>query len=86
MISAYMRDRRVELVAVVEGTDAATGGVVQARHSYTVGEVVWHHAHAPCVFEDPAEAGFALIDFSRFHQLVPASLDAAFAGITSSHM
>lgn len=86
MIQTYIRDRRVEIVAVVEGTDAASGGVVQARHSYIVDEIIWHHSHAACVFEDPEEAGFAMIDFSKFHQLLPASVDAAFAGVVSSHV
>jgi polyphosphate kinase 2 (PPK2 family) len=82
MIQAFMRDRNVEVVAVVEGMDAATGGVVQARHSYTVDEIQWHHEHVVCVLEDP-ESGGAMIDFSRFHDVAPTSMDSAFASAVS---
>ena len=34
MIAFYMSDRKMEIMAVVEGIDATTGGVVQARHSF----------------------------------------------------
>ena len=46
MIQAFMRDRRIEVVAIVEGTDATTGGAVQSRHSYTADEIIWDHSYA----------------------------------------
>jgi len=82
MIQAFMRDRNVEVIAVVEGMDAATGGVVQARHSYIVDEIQWHHEHVVCVLEDP-ESGGAMIDFSRFHDVAPTSMDCAFVSAVS---
>ena len=39
MIQTYMRDRRMEILAIVEGMDAATGGVVQARHSFVCDDI-----------------------------------------------
>ncbi len=62
-----MNDRKVEVIVVVEGVEASTGGTVQARHSYTVDDMEWNHAFPPCVYED--HDGAALIDFSVFHQL-----------------
>lgn len=85
MIQEYMTDRRVEIVAIVEGTDAATGGAVQARHSFVVSEVLWDRGFAPCVFED-AEDGSALVDFSLFHELQEVEQDAAFAGVIPSYI
>lgn len=82
MMQAYMKDRRIEIVAIVEGTDAATGGSVQARHSYTMDEILWDHSYSRCVFEDPD--GTAIIDFSKFHETVEAEEDAAFSGIIPS--
>ena len=64
-----MQDRRVEILVIVEGIDAATGGTVQARHSYTTEDIVWNHTFPPCVRED--HDGAALIDFSLFHHLEP---------------
>lgn len=83
MIQAYMRDKRMEVVAIVEGIDAATGGVVQARHSFICDEIKWHKTFLPCVHEDEEE-GVAVIDFSTFHKLKPASVDSASTGVMSS--
>lgn len=85
-IQAYLRLSRAEVVAVVEGMDAATGGVVQARHSFIEQEIQWHKTFAPCVFEDPAENGVALVDFAKFHKLLPAPVDARTAGAVSSQI
>lgn len=85
MTQLFMHDRRVEIVAIVEGVDAASGGVVQARHSFTCDEIRWDKAYKPCVFEDK-EDGSAVIDFSLFHELIDVSDDASFAGPISSQL
>lgn len=84
MIAFYMCDRKMEIMAVVEGIDATTGGVVQARHSFIPSEVHWHKSFAPCVFEDRSD-GSAIIDFSVFHDLVNVAENAPYAGPISSH-
>jgi hypothetical protein len=84
MIQEYMRDRRVEVVAIVEGTDAATGGSVQARHSYIAEEVLWDRSYSRCVFE--GDDGAAIIDFSKFHDTVPCAADAHFSGVMPSQV
>lgn len=63
-----MRDRQIELIVVVEGVDAATGGIVQARHSYTCDEIDWDKSFKFCVQKD-AEDGCTTIDFSLFHEV-----------------
>jgi potassium inwardly-rectifying channel subfamily J len=76
MIQKYMKDRKIEIITIVEGIDAATGGSVQAMHSFTLNEIIWNKGFVPCVFED--EDNCAIIDFSLFHEIEDVSLDAAF--------
>ena len=85
MMRLYMGDRQVEVLAIVEGTDATTGGVVQARHSYTMKEVCWHAMFEPCVHVDSAD-GSAVIDFSMFHALRKVSTNSSYCGAVSSHL
>ena len=84
MIALFMADRKMEIMAIVEGIDATTGGVVQARHSFVCSEIEWDKSFAPCVFEDKGD-GSAVIDFSVFHHLVDVSEDAAHSGPIPSH-
>jgi len=77
MVEKYIKDRKIEVVTIVEGTDAATGGSVQAIHSFTLDEILWNKGFVPCVFEDD-EDNSAIIDFSLFHEVEDVSLDAAF--------
>ena len=51
MVRSFMQDRSVEVVAIVEGTDATTGGAVQTRHSYTFEEIVWDHSYARYIIQ-----------------------------------
>jgi hypothetical protein len=83
MVQRYMRDRQVEIIVVVEGVDAATGGMVQARHSYTSDEIEWDRSFQCCVFKDPID-GFTTIDFSLFHETLSVPTDAPFAGVVHS--
>jgi hypothetical protein len=83
MVQRYMRDRQVEIIVIVEGVDAATGGMVQARHSYTSDEIEWDKSFECCVFKDPLD-GCTTIDFSLFHELHSVPTDAPFAGVVHS--
>lgn len=83
MVQRYMRDRQIEVIVIVEGVDAATGGMVQARHSYTSDEIEWNKSFECCVFKDPVD-GCTTIDFSQFHELVDVPDDAPFAGVVHS--
>ena len=83
MVQRYMRDRQIEIIVIVEGVDAATGGNVQARHSYTSDELEWDKSFQCCVFKDPKD-GCPTIDFSLFHELLDVPPDAPFAGVVHS--
>ena len=83
MVQAFMADRKMEVIAIVEGTDPTTGGAVQARHSYTWDEIEWNCTFSNCIYEDPND-GCATVDFTKFHDLERADLDVAYAGAVSS--
>jgi hypothetical protein len=83
MIQQYLRDRHVEIIAIVEGIDSATGGNVQARHSYLSSEIEWNKTFKYCLYEDPLD-GLTTIDFDAFHHTVDAPKDAAYPGTVPS--
>lgn len=66
MVMRFIADRSLEIVVLVEGNDATTGGVVQARHSYTGEDILWNTSFVPCVLQDETTGG-AVIDYSLFH-------------------
>jgi hypothetical protein len=49
-LDEFLRDRAAEIVVLLEGTDELTGAVIQTRHSYSVDDLAWDKALAPCVF------------------------------------
>ncbi|GMI01777.1 hypothetical protein TrST_g10413 [Triparma strigata] len=85
-IKAFLKDRDAELVVLVEGIDVMTSATLQARHSYRWDDIVWHHTFAPCVErrmdeENPKRSNGCVIDFSKFHDLVPVANDADSCGL-----
>ncbi|KAJ8603141.1 hypothetical protein CTAYLR_004603 [Chrysophaeum taylorii] len=64
----FMRDREIEVIAIVEGNDEYTSRLVQARHSYTSTDLAWWRNFAPCVFRQ--NHGACVVDFSEFHRTV----------------
>mmetsp|Transcript_26503 Transcript_26503/g.56795 ORF Transcript_26503/g.56795 Transcript_26503/m.56795 type:complete len:524 (+) Transcript_26503:37-1608(+) len=82
-VQSFLRDRDVELVVLIEGTDEGTGAATQARHSYKLCDIAWNHRFADCVHPysrrqrsgpsnlDPVVS----IDFSKFHDILPAPVN-----------
>jgi len=82
-IQDFMYDRDIELVVLVNGTDEGTGAATQARHSFKLCDIAWNYKFADCVHPysrrqrsgpsslDPVVS----IDFSKFHDIVPAPED-----------
>ncbi|RYH05092.1 hypothetical protein EON65_45670, partial [archaeon] len=83
MIQRFLSDRKIEIIAIVEGVDSATGGNVQARQSYTCEEIDWDKCFEYCMFEDPDD-GVTTIDFDLFHKLRDVPKDAAYSGAIPS--
>lgn len=54
-VQEFWKDRGVEIVVLLEGTDELTGAVIQTRHSYSTscdeedGDVVWNRAFVNCI-------------------------------------
>jgi hypothetical protein len=80
MLKRFLKDRNIEIVAVLEGIDATTNGAVQVRHSYKAHDIEWDKAFAACVHEDLRQSGGAVVDFNLFHSLVDTKADAPTAG------
>jgi len=83
MVQHYMEDRQVEIIAIVEGSAATSGGQVQARHSFLSSDIEWDKCFTHCMYKDPDD-GCVTIDFSLYHELMPCSKDASSAGPIAS--
>ncbi len=70
-IESHWAETSLEVVAVVEGIETLTSMTLQARHSYTLEDVAFGYGFGPCLYED--DAGRMVIDFNRFHDLVPVT-------------
>ena len=78
-IEAFLKDREAELIVLVEGIDVMTSATLQARHSYTHSDIVFNHTFGQCVTKSKSKKngkGGAVIDFSKFHDLVKCSFDS----------
>lgn len=72
-VELYMKETRMEIVVVMEGVDPLTSHTVQAFHSYKLEDIAWDHFFAPCTFLD--HDGWTLVDFTKFHNLIPVPSD-----------
>jgi hypothetical protein len=72
-VELYMKETRMEIVVILEGVDPLTSHTVQAFHSYALEDIEWDHFFAPCTFLDPD--GWTLVDFMKFHNLIPVPSD-----------
>lgn len=66
----YFERCQTEVVIIVEGIDAETTASIQARHSYKLENMKFHETFAPCV--SVGQVGECVLDFSKFHDLIPA--------------
>lgn len=63
------REREIELIVSLSGIDGTFGQTIQARHSYTIEDIVFDHA-----FDDimsPQDDGHILIDYRHFQGIHP---------------
>jgi len=65
----YMKERRVEILCLVEGIDSVTSDTIQARHSYVWEDICMHHDFVPSVLEDTS--GALSLDYEQFHKTFP---------------
>lgn len=58
------REREIELIVSLSGIDGTFGQTIQARHSYTINELVFDHAFDDII--SPQDDGHILIDYRKF--------------------
>ena len=72
-IAAHLLGSGVEVLVALEATDPITGSAFQARHSYTVEDIVWDHDFCPAVAR--RADGKLRVDWEAFHALVPVPIN-----------
>ncbi|KAF4666693.1 G protein-activated inward rectifier potassium channel 2 [Perkinsus olseni] len=71
-----------EVVVLVEGIEGNTSSTLQARHSYTIDDLVVNAAFAPCV--TTGDDGACHIDYSKINELWTSTGRVADDGCTSN--
>jgi len=64
-IQNFIEASELEIVVLVEGIEPRTSDTFQARHSYTVDDIVFDEWFEPCVLPDAN--GVPTVDLDRFH-------------------
>lgn len=70
-VEDFLKNTWIEVVCLVEGIEPTTSATIQARHSYANEDLVFDHGFAPAVSRHRAGGGSWVVDFDRFHSLVP---------------
>lgn len=76
-ITAFFKDREVEIIVCVEGVDELSGLPLQSRHSYRCEDILWNYEFDDCVSRNGnnTDYGACVIDFNKFHDVIPCPLD-----------
>lgn len=69
----------LEVLVLLSGTEDATASSIEARHSYTLSEVVWNRGFSSCVSIDTQ--GFHCINFENFHSTYPLDISPLVASL-----
>lgn len=65
-----LRQKEVEIIASLVGTDDTSMQTVHARHTYTDDAIVWGYRHADILMEQSGDD--FVLDLRKFHDLVPS--------------
>jgi hypothetical protein len=71
-IRRYIEGTLLEVVVMVEGLEAQSACTFQARHSYTLDDIVFDMWFEKCIVKDP-KTGEITVDLNSFHALTPSS-------------
>jgi len=69
----HLTTGQFEVICLVEGEDAISSNTLQARHSYTVNDIVVNGSFQRCVSRD--QDGTCVVDFERFHEIIERGRD-----------
>lgn len=70
-ILRFWRESEMELLCMIEGIDSVSSDTTQARHSYTVDDLVVGETFVPCTKR--AANGACIVEFDLFHDTEPSS-------------
>jgi inward rectifier potassium channel len=66
---AAMRERDIEIIVLLSGTDETLADVIYARYSYKPEHLRWDHRFVDVLSETPA--GHRVVDLRKFHDTEP---------------
>lgn len=66
VLSEHLKKSEFEILCLVEGTDTVSSSTLQARHSYTSDDLLYHASFKKCVTQ---EDGTCVVDFNKFHEI-----------------
>jgi len=66
---AQMRERDIEIIVLLSGTDETLADVIYARYSYKPEHLRWDHRFVDVLSETPA--GHRVVDLRKFHDTEP---------------
>jgi inward rectifier potassium channel len=66
---ATMREREMEILILLSGTDETLADVIYARYTYTPADLRWDHRFVDVLSETPA--GRRVVDLHKFHDTEP---------------
>jgi inward rectifier potassium channel len=64
-----MRERQIEILILLSGTDETLADIIYARHSYTPEDLRWDHKFVDVLSITPS--GHRVVDLTRFHDTEP---------------
>lgn len=68
-VRRFWLESELEIVVLMEGIDAITSDTCQARHSYTIDDIVWDGDFEPCVTR--TDDGQCSVDYAALHRTMP---------------
>ncbi|GBG31828.1 Inward rectifier potassium channel 2 [Hondaea fermentalgiana] len=74
-IQNFIEASELEIIVIVEGIEAQSSATFQARHSYTMDDIMYNHWFRECFGPDEKKPEKIVINFNHFHEVVP--LDAS---------
>lgn len=71
-IRRFIEASELEIIVQVEGIEARSSDTFQARHSYSLTDIVFDQWFEKCIYNDP-ETGIVTVDLDKFHVMTPVS-------------
>jgi len=70
-IEHFLESSQLEIICIVEGIEPQSSATFQARHSYTVDDIMFDHWFVECFGTDPKNPSKIAMDMQNFHEVAP---------------